>query len=936
MIDYLRLIIFSGLRRIVLKSLSSAGLLLIATVPSAVAEDLDSRGVDFFETRIRPVLVEQCQECHAADAKQVRGGLLVDSREGLLSGGDSGPAIVPGKPEESPLIEALRFESFEMPPEGQLPRETIEDFVKWIEMGAPDPRTGTAPVRSSEIDLEAGRQHWSFRPVSMPEVPTLKDNEWPLADIDRFVLAQIESAGLSPGKDADKLTLLRRVTFDLTGLPPTLEEQDAFLADDRTDALDRVVDRLLDSPAFGERWGRHWLDVARFSESTGGGRSLLFGDAWRYRDYVIESFNTDTPYDRFVIEQVAGDLLPYDSPQAGERQLTATAFLMLGPHNYENQDKEQLRMDVIDEQIDVLGRAFLGMTLGCGRCHDHKFDPIPTKDYYALAGIFRSTNMLVDGNVSGWTKRPVPLSAKEQQQLAQHEARLSELTTRFKKRNAELDGIEKRLPVVLIDDDDAKLKGDWTESTSVEGFSGDGYRHASGGMAEAVYRLDIEVPSRFEVGISYTPHANRSPNALVKIDHTKGTSSHRIDQRKSEQLDGMWHSLGEFSFEESVVVTISTEGTQGAVIADGVQLRKLDSENSAELEELQARKKILTQEIKKLQQTLTEHKQSTPEPETVMAVEEAPEPEDYFVCIRGNHQNLGEAVPRGALSVMPDGGQLEIPPQASGRLELARWIASSENPLTARVMVNRIWHHLFGVGIVRTVDNFGIPGEAPSHPVLLDYLASRFMDSGWSVKDLIRELVLSRTYQLSSASSRSSASADPENRLLSHQNRRRLDAEALYDSILMLSGTLDLSAGGDTVREGTRSEYGYAFEDRLRAVYLPVFRNRLHDLMTVFDFPDPNLSTGRRNLSTLSTQALFLLNSPFIIQQARTAADQLLEDDRDVNQRIDRLFLQALSRLPTPDERNMAKNFVQDGDDPEAWAGFVQMIVASIDFRYLN
>ncbi len=381
--------------------------ILASVAAPAAGQTPNSTQADFFESRIRPVLVEHCYPCHSAAAPRIRGGLRLDTAASLLRGGDSGPVIDAGKPQDSLLIEALRHESLQMPPDRRLPAPIIDDFVAWISSGALDPRTlpeggESATRKESSLDIEQGRQFWSFQPVRRSPWPAVQDQQWPAGPIDRYVLARIEQAGLRPASAADRASLLRRVTMDLWGVPPTIESLRAFLEDPSPPdvALARVVDHLLASPRFGERWGRHWLDVARYADSTGGGRSLLYRQSWRYRDYVLDAINRDLPLNRFLIEQIAGDLLPFASAVEGQRQWIATGFLALGPHNYEQQDKELLRMDVIDEQIDTLGRALLGMTLGCARCHDHKFDPIPTSDYYALAGIFRSTRSLVDGNVS--------------------------------------------------------------------------------------------------------------------------------------------------------------------------------------------------------------------------------------------------------------------------------------------------------------------------------------------------------------------------------------------------------------------------------------------------------------------------------------------------------------------------------------------------------
>ncbi|MFO0947664.1 MAG: DUF1553 domain-containing protein [Planctomycetota bacterium] len=1072
-------------------------------------------GITFFESKIRPVLAKHCNECHSADAKHLRGGLLLDSREAMLAGGDSGPAIVPGNADESLLIQALKHEGFEMPPTGKLPAGVIKDFETWIAMGAPDPRTSNKPTPAKRtIDLEAGRQFWSFRPPVKHEPPKTKDNDWPRGWIDRFLLARLEREGLAPAKDADRRTLLRRVTFDLTGLPPTIEEMESFLQDDSPDAFERIVDRLLASPRLGERWGRHWLDVARYADSTGGGRSMIFETSWHYRDYVIDAFNQDKPFDRFILEQLAGDLLPYEDYRQGRRQLVATAFLALGPTNYEEQDKTQLEMDVIDEQIDTTGRAFLGMTLGCARCHDHKFDPIPTTDYYALAGIFRSTHTLNHDNVSTWVKRKLPMDEASSRAFAEYESKVARLDGALKETEQKRKRLQSLVAAVTIDDDDASFSGNWVASTSVKPYVGRNYRYASGDAA-AVYKLDDRIePGRYSVRVAYTPHANRSKRTLVTVAHAGGETSVRIDQTQTPTFEGLYVDVGAFQFakgkgnkvtigtngadhivvtdavqlvpldkkkpgmgervvaditqlagivvddsaaeltgewiqstfhasyvrggyvhddnmdkgkksiryrvdvpksgeyevrfsythgasratrvpiniafdggdetvyinerekpavdglftrlgtyrfanDQTAIVTVSNEGTSdGHVVADAIQFVPASevaaeaattpeseaSTDTASGDLLARQRSDLDRDFKRLKEELaTLKKTAPPAPTEVIGVEEGKEIADCELCIRGEIKNRGPKVPRGFVSVATQGPMPTLAANASGRLELAHWIASPQNPLTARVFVNRVWSHLFGAGLVRTVDQFGATGEAPSHPELLDTLAVRFVEEGWSLKKLIREIVLTHAYQMSSERSKESRSKDPANRWLAGQNRRRLDAEALYDSMLALSGSLDLTMGGPTIREGTKSEYGYSFDVGRRAVYLPVFRNRLHDLMAVFDFPDPNLSLGQRNTSTISTQALYLMNSPFVMDQAKVAAAGLLKDSTLGNHdRITMLFQRALGRPPREEERRLVAVYLAEeaGTDETSslkrWSNVCQTVIASIDFRYLD
>ena len=782
-------------------------------------EEVDQNRIDFFEKKIRPLLVEHCYRCHSARAKKVRGDLRLDTRSGWQKGGTRGAALVPGKPDESLLIQAIRYEDpdLEMPPAGKLSKEEIALLTEWVQRGAPDPRTGAAPPPAQEIDIEKGRDFWSFRSPRRPVVPEVRDAGWPQSDIDRFILARMEKSGLTPTTDASAETLVRRAYFDLVGLPSPAPEVARFAQTPTRVEFARLIDRLLASPRYGERWGRHWLDVARFAESSGGGRSFMYKNAWRYRDYVIAAFNSDKPYDHFIREQVAGDLLPAASPEERDEHLTATAFLALGPTNYELQDKELLRMEVIDEQISTVGRAFLGLTLGCARCHDHKFDPIPTSDYYALAGIFRSTKSLRPGNVSGYVERQLYTSAAHREALDSYAAKLSDT--------------EKRL-------NEAKEK-------------------------------------------------------------------HRILKEKA----------GKTAREKPTEV-----------------------DDAGALEAVEKTVERLAGEIKELNAHAPE-----PAPMT-MSVDEDKEPRDWYIHLRGGVRDRGPGVRRGFLQVVssPKRPALPvIPPGQSGRLQLAHWIADPDNPLTARVAVNRIWQHLLGTGLVRTPDNFGLKGEVPSHPELLDHLALRLIERRWSIKAIIREIMLSRVYQLST---RSSTAADPGNRLLSRANRKRLDAECIRDALLVVSGKLNPKAGGPTIRKFSLYDMGYKFDTTRRSVYVPAFRNAPLEILQVFDRANPNVVTGKRSESTLPTQALYLMNSPFVQDRARDAARLLLAETRDQPElRLDIAYLRALGRRPTAGERDIAllhleatSNAPSDAADLEAWTMLFHALFASLDFRYLN
>ncbi len=573
------------------------GILLIVIFAGAT-DASDTEGILFFESHIRPVLVEHCYKCHSAESKKLKAELYLDSREGFLRGGESGPVIVPGNPEQSRIMKAIEYEDpdFQMPPNNKLDEADILKFREWIEKGVPDPRDEEEHEQVKPvIDLKAGRQFWAFKPIQATAPPVIKHKEWPTNHIDHFILAKLEANDLRPNDPAGPETLIRRVYFDLVGLPPTPEQIDEYLAATSQKKLAKIVDRLLESKAFGERWGRHWLDVARFAESSGGGRSLMYEHAWRFRDYVIDALNADKPFNEFIVEQIAGDLLKSESSEDYNEYLTASGYLMLGPINYEQQDKELLRMEVIDEQIDTLGRSFLGMTLGCARCHDHKFDPIPTHDYYALAGIFGSTDSLVPGNVSGFVTQALRQSGRSNEGMLEMKAAnakkaklargLSKIEDQLKQAGAiQGKGVDlNRFKGIVIDDHQEKLVGNWKSSTFHGGFLGDRYIHDDGkekGKNRAIFSPAIERGGLYEVRVSYTAGVNRSTSVPIIIHHQDGRDERRLDQTKTPPLGGSFISVGTYRFEADtkVSVTIETEGTDAVVIVDAVQFLRADGQ----------------------------------------------------------------------------------------------------------------------------------------------------------------------------------------------------------------------------------------------------------------------------------------------------------------------------------------------------------------------
>ncbi|MBB5030716.1 DUF1553 domain-containing protein [Prosthecobacter vanneervenii] len=940
-------------------------LLASACLSAAGAADLTH-----FEQRIRPLLIENCIECHGPDKQ--KGGLRLDSRAGWQTGGDSGPALVPGKLDESKLWHAVSYldRDLKMPPKRKLKDSEISDLKLWIESGAPDPRdevAGSTKGKSARADAS----FWSFQPPRDVPPPAVLNTDWPANDIDRYILAKLESQQMQPAPDASPAVLQRRLAFDLTGLPPDLSQP----APQTLAEYEKRVDELLASTAFAERFASHWLDITRFAESSGGGRSLPFKDAWRFRDYVIEAIRDNVPLDRMITEHLAGDILPAADAAARRRQVTATGFLALGPTNYEEQDKGMLRMDIVDEQLDTMGRAFLGMTLGCARCHDHKFDPISARDYYALAGILRSTKTLRNytDNVAHWIDTPLPMDGEAEVALQKHEKQVGALkeqiaTIKDSLRDAGSADLRTRrtisisdLPGIVVDDTAAQKVGMWKQSTSYAPYIGSGYLSDNNeGKGEKTVSFTPKIPKtgRYEVRLAFNAGPNRAESATVTILHADGEELKAV-KMVTDSLKGLqFASLGTYRFEANGqgFVLVSNASSQGFVTVDAVQFLPADEtvddvvakkEKDKESPTAVKLKKQLA-ELEKELKAVQKGGQDRPE---AMSVAEDTAPEDAKIHIRGSIRNLGAVVPRGFIQAALHGTAPAIPTNASGRLQLAQWLTSRDNPLTARVMVNRIWHWIYGAGIVRTTDNFGSTGEAPSHPELLDHLAVRFMEDGWSLKHLIKQMVMSHTYRMASTHA---ATTDPDNRLLSHMNRKRMDAECLRDAMLSAAGTLDRSFGGQGISEAKavdandqkiqNLEYGYAFQDTRRSLYTAAFRNVRHPLFEVFDFADINQPIAQRTTSTVATQALFLMNSPKVIEQARSAADVVLKSAPDTDTRIGTAFRNSLQRQPTEKERALVREFIESSQSGNAtpedirdlWARFIQDLWSTPEFRFLD
>ena len=922
----------------------------LSATAAAPPDTLSPADTELFEKKIRPVLVEHCYSCHseqAAQNKQLRGGLRLDSRAGIRKGGDSGPAIVAGKPAASLLLQALRYETLEMPPRAPLSAAVIANFQLWITRGAPDPRAG-ATAAKPRIDLEKGRLHWAYRPIEKPRLPgTARASA--VSPIDTFVNARREAAKLPRAPVATRRVLVRRLYFDLLGIPPTPSQIERFLRDESPAATERLVSQLLASPRFGERWGRHWLDVVRFAESITL-RGFLFPEAWRYRDYVIDAWNNDLPFDRFIREQLAGDLLPATSLEEQQRAAIATTVLTLGNNNLEDQDKAKLRMDVVDEQLEIISRGFLAQTIGCARCHDHKFDPIPTRDYYALAGILRNTRTLKHANVSKWIELPLPVSADRAAELRQWETEAATLKKRIAQLKTVAQGGATPLPLkqvagIVVDDQQAQKTGSWMQSQFTKSYVGTGYQHDRGegkGEKNATFQALLPADDTYEVRFAYTPGQNRSPAVPVTVFYADGKKTVTVNQKQRPPIGGRFISLGRYRFvrNEKAKVVVDNRGTTGVVIIDAVQFlpRALADKKPAAATKPQPASPELLSQLEKQLQALTAKTAARPK---YMSVQEEEQIEDTQIHIRGNVHTLGAVVPRGFLQVAMIGPQPTVPQDHSGRRELADWIAGRRNPLTARVLVNRLWQWLFGFGLVRTPDNFGRTGGTPSHPQLLNYLAARSLERNWSIKSVLREMVLSQTYQLSSQSLESGIQLDPENILLWRMHHRRLDAESLLDAMLTVNGSLRGEVGGPTIRTGTANDYGYQHGGERRAVYWPVLRNSLPQIFELFDFANPSMVTGKRDVSNTAPQALFLMNNPWVLQQAERAADHFLRE-KQLNdaERLRYVFLATVGRPPEPAEAEAMLEFltnsVQDKMTHQLrWTQVIHALFGSIDFRYL-
>lgn len=923
---------------------------------------------EFFEKKIRPVLVENCLECHSTDT-EASGGLLLDSRAGVLRGGDSGPAVKLGDPSASKLVRAIEYQDLKlrMPPDGKLPQSAIDSLREWIATGAADPRQSAhaeaEPKKSTALPVEKAQQHWAYRPPVRSEPPLAKFDQIASSTIDAFVAAKLGEAGLEPAGPAERNAILRRLTYDLHGLPPSPEEIDEFDGDCSPDAYARLVDRLLASTRFAERWARHWMDVVRYGESVTL-RGFIFKDAWRYRDYLIQSFRDDRPFDLLLREQIAGDLMSSDDPSQRELQLTASTFLQLGNSVLEEQDKKQLEMDFIDEQLDVICRAYLAQTVTCARCHDHKFDPIPTRDYYALAGILKGSKSLEHANISKWVEKPLPLPAPQEQHFASIQKQLTDVTKRLDEMKKQLkspegDAKTSAFEGVVIDDGDAKKIGQWRTSSALKTHVGSGYLtddNAGRGTKTVTYEPKALTPGNYEVRMSYCGSASRSSRTSVRVFSADGEAHVLVDQTIEPTIDNLWYSLGKYRFEPNgqAFVIISNEGADGFVIADAVQFLPTELAKTADAPtaEETAKPDLEADEQKKLKKQIAETEKRKKALESdlamrpvAMTVDEQLPARDIAIHVRGSVHTLGEVVPRGFLQAVYGSQSLKLESGSSGRREMAQWLTSQSNPLTARVYVNRAWYWLIGEGLVDSLDNFGTTGQSPSHPLLLDWLAIRFVENGWSTKRLVREIVMSDAYRRAVVEpSKKTLNIDPDNRLLWRANRRRLDAESMRDAMLAISAEIQFLTGGSTIKPEAKDDYEYQHPPTLRAIYLPLFRNSLPELFDAFDFPNPSMPIGRRSRSTVAPQALLLLNNSWVNDRAVQAARRVRAESNDCDaNRISIAYRLCLGRNPTVAELSQCEQFLRSTDAQAGEAArslaleqLLQSLFASIDFRFLD
>jgi len=1099
------------------------GVLLTLTPARAAAPT--PKDLEFFEKKVRPLMVSHCLECHSGDEPE--GKLSMESLAGLLTGGLRGPALVPGKPNQSLLVTAIRHnEELKMPPKRKLPTADRAILTAWVKRGAPWPNAKAAPKPTPKPKTPGGplfsedqKAFWAFRPLAATTLPPVKAKNWANSPIDRFILARLEAAGLPPAPPAPPLAWLRRVTFDVTGLPPTPDEIESFLADETAEARSRVVDRLLASPSYGERWGRHWLDVARYADSNGLDENLCYGNAFRYRDYVVGAFNSDLPYDQFVREQLAGDLMKDDGDtEARLRRIIATGFLVLGPKMLAEDDPRKMQMDIIDEQIDTIGKTFLGLTFGCARCHDHKFDPIPTADYYALAGILKSTKtmenfrvvakwnetQLADSNVIANQNRHKKKIADSKQKIEADIRHAKQVLLKASRRRAgdyllvatgtwlksqllvgqkPVGGTPQaaKQPGVVLREAESYDRGNAARLTTGYG-KGIGVIASGSGLSTAEYDVTIKDAGNFRLEFRLAAVESRpcrilvnggvvEPAALgrttgswfpdtqkwsveVLAELKTGKNTIRIDRQgpfphidkflivpmpgdasghlatltalasKVVNPDGLhaavlqqWVAhLKATRANKTSALSLwhhAVSGATSATPATGPRLAKYagqplpqlaagyaslftevddlwlkqtaggkdkpltDPEHEALREVLYSTSgpykpskelesvfsKATKEQLAAQRKAVKSLEAAKPKLPLAMAVADG-SIEDLKIHIRGSYLTLGDPAPRGFPKILAGEKQAPLSKKTSGRLQLARWMTRPENPLAPRVMANRIWRWHFGHGLVRSTDNFGRLGERPTHPGLLDWLATELIHRGWSMKSLHREILLSSTFAMSTRFNQRAAAADPENQLQWRMDRRRLSAEEVRDALLFVGGMMDRRIGGSLMTVNNRAYVtgtGHnmktdVYENTRRSIYQPVVRSALFDVFQAFDFADPSLPNGDRVTTTIAPQALFLMNSVLVDNQSATIADRVLALGGNETSRLRTLYQSLLGRSPDTDETAQATSFLSEyrratlEDDktnndtkdeakkvsPEirAWRALCRVLLSSTEFVY--
>jgi len=953
------------------------GLCLARTATFALGADVSgTEPTEFFERHIRPILVEHCYSCHSDQSERVRGGLRLDTRAALLRGGNAGPAIVPGDPDASLLIKAVRYtqEDLQMPPKNQrLAGEQVAHLEAWVQMGAPDPRDAARAPAPSEI-AEARARHWAFQPVQAPALPEVRNRAWVQTPVDAFVLARLERQGLEPADPADRRMLIRRVTYDLLGLPPTPEEVEAYVQSEQPDAYARLVDRLLASPHYGERWGRHWLDVARYADTKGylaGGEERRYAFSYTYRDYVIRAFNEDKPFDPLLLEQIAADRMPLGEDKT---PLAALGFLTLGRRFLNNPH------DIVDDRIDVVTRGTLGLTVACARCHDHKFDPISTQDYYALYGVFASSEEPAELPLLGplqdtpayrdylaaKAKIEAEIETFQEQEIAKFIGELRQKVGDYLLGTRSSPGLEdpakfdtyaverKLIPAVLrrwLTDLAARRErpdpifGPWFALSSLpeEGFATE--------ANQIIARVAAPAEPHPQLAAEGTPSSPRSEGP-----EGRGTEAVAVNPAVAQALAGRTlRSLAEVAevyntllagvdaeWRESLAKAAKEQQPAPAALPDPDReaLRRALYEDGApvnlpkdDVRRIHARR--LREGSAPIRNKIDALSWTHPGvPLRAMALVDRANPSNARVFLRGNPGNPGAEVPRRFLEVLSDGAPAPFT-EGSGRLELAQAIASPHNPLTARVYVNRVWLQHFGEGLLNTPGDFGVRTAAPLHGDLLDYLAASFVQHGWSVKRLQRLILLSSTYRQSTDAKAASLEADPENRWLTRMNRRRLDFEAMRDTLLAVSGQLDLELGGlpvDIVSDPSAPR---------RTVYGLIDRQNLPGLFRTFDFANPDTSNQRRFRTTVPQQALFMLNSPFAIEQARALArGEDVTRAGTAAEQVQVLYRRVLQRAAQHEELFFAEAFLAaplgDGSSLSPIEQYAQVLLCANELTFVD